>query len=155
MKKIIYGLLVTTSITGSAVHGTQQPPKRPTTSVPTPLKTDNSVCPDELNMTQLNKLKGGHLKLASFPFTLHTSLAEFEKMLPDSWQVGSKKKSKAKIKSRTILPAPELRGHILECRYTFRTGLGSIVGKEPETFAIKSEPEDTPLSKKLVEAFSQ
>lgn len=161
MKKIIYGLLVIGSITGSAVYGSQtQPPKRPATSVPTPLKTDNSICPDELNMAQLNELKGGNLKLGSFPFKLHTSPTEFDKMLPGKAQFVSNKASKAKIsegqavKGRVIIGTPQ--GHILKCTYTFRTALGSKTGQEHKIFAITSEPtEHKPLPEGLVEAMSR
>ena len=146
MKKIIYGILVTTSI-GSAVYATQQPPKRPTTPVPTPLplKTDTSICPDELKMPQLNELKEGTLKLGGHVFTLHTpTKTEFDKMLPGKLQIASKKLSVAKISEGQAIPGraiiSDVRGHILKCTYTFRTALGSKTLQEHKTFAILSEP---------------
>jgi len=154
MKKIIYGLLITTSITGSAVYASQhQPPQRPTTSAATSLP-DKSVCPDVLSMTQLNELKKGKLKFDSHPFKLHTSQTEFEAMLPGKAQFISKAKSEAHISegvsSRSVVGTPQ--GHIVKCTYTFRTALASKTGGKHKTFAITSEPEATPLPKGLAEA---
>jgi hypothetical protein len=157
MKNIIYSLLITTSV-GSAVYATQQPPQRPTTppkmapqrsTIPTPtnlapLKTDNSICPDELKMPQLNELKEGKLNLAGHKFELHTSKHDFEHMLPGTLQVISKGYSVAKIAEGQILPArtfiPTPHGRILKCTYTFRTALGSKTAGNPTVFSIKSEP---------------
>lgn len=158
MKNIIYGLLITTS-TGSAVYAEQAPqrpttppkvaPQRPSTAVPTnraPLKADNSICPDELNMTQLNDLKDGKLKLAGYKFDLHTSKADFEAMLPSKMQFISQKHSIAKIsegkalKGRAIIS--DIRGHVLKCTYNFQTALRTALGSKTaqQHFDILSEP---------------
>lgn len=170
MKKIFYSLLLTTAITGSAVLATQQAPQRPTTGPklapqrPTTalphskeLKTDNTICPDELNMTQLNEIKDGKLKLGDLKFDLHTSKTEFDAMLPGKMQVISKAHSVAKIaegvgKGRAIIPTPT--GRILKCTYSFRTALASKTAGDHKFFAIKSEPTkfEKDLPKGLTEA---
>jgi hypothetical protein len=156
MKKIIYGLLITTSI-GSAVYATQAP-QRPTKSSPTSLP-DKSVCPDVLKMSQLNELKAGKLKFGSHPFKLHTSQTEFDAMLPGKAQLISKAKSEAHILEgvlgRSVISTPA--GHIVKCTYTFRTALASKAGGEHKTFAITSEPsaDHKPLPKELVSALSR
>ncbi len=148
MKRISCALLITTVAIGSVVNATQQAPQRPTTSVPTPLplKTDNSICPDELKMPQLNELKGGTLKLGGHVFTLHTPKTEFEKMLPGKLQIASKKLSVAKIAEGQAIPGrviiSSVRGHMLKCTYNFRTALGSKTLQDHTTFAILSEPTD-------------
>lgn len=159
MKKIIYGLLITTSITGSAVYASQhQPPQRPTTSTPGSLP-DKSVCPSELSMPQLNELKERKLKFDSHPFKLHTPQTEFEAMLPGKAQFISKAKSEAHISegvsSRSVISTPQ--GHIVKCTYTFRTALASKTGGKHKTFAIVSEPsaEHKPLPKELVKALGR
>ena len=155
MKRISYALLITAVAIGSVANAAQQP-SRPITATPNSLP-DKSVCPDVLNMPQLNELKGGKLKLDSHPFKLHTSQTEFEGMLPGKLQIISKEKSEAHIAEgvlgRSVISTPE--GRIVKCTYTFRTALGSKTGQSHKTFAITSAPEAKPLPKGLAEALSQ
>lgn len=155
MKRISYALLITAVAIGSVANAIQQPPQ-PTTATPNSLP-DKSVCPDVLNMPQLNELKGGKLKLSSHPFKLHSSPTEFHEMLPANWQIISKSKSEAHITEgalgRSVISTPE--GHIVKCTYTFRTALGSKTAQKPKTFAITSAPDSKPLPQGLAEALSQ
>jgi len=157
MKKVIYGVLIATSITQTAVYASQKP-QRPTTPAPmNPGRLTPSTCPDDLNMEQLNELKAGTLKLGGHDFKLHTSKKEFDAMLPGKLQIISKGSSLAhmnKTLGRTTVSTP--KGPIVKCSYTFRTATGSKLGKAPTPFSIVSEPQEgKPLPEELVEALGK
>ena len=142
MKRIILGLLITGATLGSASYAQQ---KQETQH---PLAIDSSICPDQLNMTQLETLSKNALTLNGHKFTLDTHImseADFAKMLPAKGRVISHNKSVAKIAERgRVIISKE----ILKCRYTFRTAVGSKLGKAHKEFTIMSEPVKVALSDK-------
>lgn len=170
MKKIIYGLLVIGSITGSAVYSSQKTapqrpttgpkvaPQRPTTATPTdrlPLNKDNdTICPNDLHIEDLKKLKtGSGIDLAGYHFTLHTPQDVYNKIVPDytKYSVAHIAKDQAD-KGRAFVSS--FHGRILKCTYTFRTAIASKFGGDHKSFSINSEPTapEKDLPKGLAEA---
>jgi len=148
MKKIIYGLLITTSITESAVYASQttgksttgQPMKTPSATTPmrssTELKTDSSICPNQLGRKELTTLETGTITLGTFNFTLHTPLADFKTMMAHSTK-HSVAKMDMDVPGRTII-STNPKFSQLQCTYTF-SGITTKT-KGSHAFSIVSEP---------------
>jgi hypothetical protein len=141
MKRTIYGLLTIASIIASEANASDKAPQRPTTK-PGEWKTDNSICPDQMDMKQLRELENGPITLNGHQFKVSTSLDTFKNMLPSKARVISSNTSIAKILEpggaapRAVIGGVD--GRHLVCTYTFRTATGSKMGKTPTKFSIIS-----------------
>jgi len=167
MKKILYGLLVVTSVTGSVINASEATARQKF------LDALKAKCPADLDMEQLEKLNSneGTLEVGDLNFKLHTvkspssndkmvdTAKKFKDMLPSKLQPASRKLSVAHIATdqgdRGRATIPELRGDILKCTYTFRTAFKANFKGGHKTFAIVSDPINESSSTGFVEGVAE